>query len=320
MKFGVLSYRQTSNIVPTLKFYIGMLAPLRSAPAVYALAFSALCLLLLACQPSFRRPMDSFKSYQLDFDSNLDPILQSELKSIDRAVREKLSMSLEHAAFGVLDLRRLRLAMIHPDRGEYAASVPKIAILLAWFELRSDAATYLSTEHRHELGLMVKASSNEAAAKFSRELGLKEIQRVVEQYGFYDANRGGGIWVGKHYGVSTERYGDPVGDNSHAATVRQLVRYYLMLEQGRLISPASSKSMREIFESPQIPHDDIKFVRALAGENVPIIRKWGSWEDWLHDTAVVRNDDRHYIIVGLTHHPRGDEYLEQMAREIHQLM
>ena len=31
-------------------------------------------------------------------------------------------------------LRTLRLALIHPDRIDYAASVPKIGILLAYFE------------------------------------------------------------------------------------------------------------------------------------------------------------------------------------------
>src|SRR5437667_12843230 len=71
----------------------------------------------------------------------------------------------------------------------------------------------------------------------------------------YDKDRGGGIWFGKHYGRGGERIGDPVGDNSHAANVRQLLRYFLLLEQGELISPAASKTMREIFASPDIPHD-----------------------------------------------------------------
>ena len=69
--------------------------------------------------------------------------------------------------------------------------------------------------------------------------------------------------MGKHYGKDSERYCDPVGNNSHAATVRQLLRYFLMLEQGKLVSPEASKKMREIFASPDIPHDDIKFVKGL---------------------------------------------------------
>jgi beta-lactamase class A len=273
-----------------------------------------------ACHTSNLREARALKEYTLDYDSPPDRALQRDLETIDAQVRAELGMQPDDAALGVLDLRRLRLAMIHPDRGEYAASVPKIGILLAYFQLKPEAATNLATDVRHELGLMVKASNNEAAAKFSQMLGLREIQRVLNEYNFYDAQRGGGIWVGKHYGVSNERYGDPVGDNSHAATVRQLLRFFLMLEQGKLVSPAASKTMREIFVSPEIPHDQIKFVKALANENVRIIRKWGSWENWLHDSAVVRDARRHYIIVGLTHHPRGDEYLEKVAQAVHRLM
>src|SRR5260221_9839140 len=102
-------------------------------------------------------------------------------------------MTTEQSAIGVLDLRTLRLAMIHPDREEYAASVPKVGILLAYFQLHPEAATNLIAEARHELGLMAKASNNEMAAKFSRELGLKRIQAVLNSYYFYDANHGGGI-------------------------------------------------------------------------------------------------------------------------------
>src|SRR5258708_7417959 len=186
-------------------------------------------------------------------------------------------------AVGVFDLNHLSLAMIHPDREEYAASVAKLGILLAYFALHPEAATNLSAETRHELGLMVKASSNEMAAKFSRELGLRQIQEVLNSYHFYDTNHGGGIWVGKHYGQGGERIGDPIANNSHAATVRQLLRFYLLLEQGRLVSPDASRAMREIFASPDIPHEENKFLKGLAGRDREIIRKSGSWEDWLHD-------------------------------------
>jgi hypothetical protein len=97
---------------------------------------------------------------------------------------------------GVLDLETLRLAMIHPDRGEYAASVPKIGILLAYFQLHPQAATNLDAQTRHELGLMAKASDNQMATKFSQEMGLKQIQSVLDSYHFYERDHGGGIWIG----------------------------------------------------------------------------------------------------------------------------
>jgi beta-lactamase class A len=121
--------------------------------------------------------------------------------------------------------------------------------------------------------------------------------------------------------VGAERIGDPVGNNSHAATVRQLLRFFLLLEQGKLISPAASKTMREIFESPDLPHDQIKFVKGLAErKGLDIIRKWGTWEDWLHDSAVITGPGRHYILVALTHHPKGDDYLELLAAQVDDLL
>jgi len=229
-------------------------------------------------------------------------------------------MTTEQTAVGVLDLRRPRVAMIHADRIEYAASVAKIGILLAYFQLHPGAATSLDAQTQHELGLMIKASSNEMAAKFSREMGLREIQAVLNAGGFYDASRGGGIWVGKHYGPGSERIGDPVGDHSHAATIRQLLRFYWLMDTDRLVSPAASKKMREIFLSPDIPHDDHKFVHALAGRDVTLLRKWGTYQDYLHDSALIEGPGRRYVLAALTHHPAGDAYLEDLAREVDDLM
>lgn len=256
----------------------------------------------------------------LDYETPVDPALQANLLAIDGRARSRYNISTEQTAAGLLDLNTCRLALIHPDRIEYAASVPKIAILLAFFQLHSAAATNLPPQTRHELGLMIKVSDNEVAAKYSRELGLKQIQAVLDSYHFYDRNHGGGIWLGKHYGQGGERYGDPIADHSHAATVRQLLRYYLLLEQGRLVSPEASRTMREIFASPDIPPLADKFVKSLSGRGLEIRRKSGWWEDWFHDTAVVRGEGRYYIIVALTHHPSGDAYLEDFAREVDDLL
>lgn len=272
-----------------------------------------------ATQPggAVMRPIDR---YTLDYKSPVDPRLQAQLEVIDAALREKLDMTSDDVAVGVLDLVKLRLAMIHPDRIEYAASVPKIGILLAYFQLHPEAATDLDPATQHELALMIKVSSNEMAAKYSQQMGLKTIQDILNKQGFYEPERGGGIWVGKHYDIATERYPDPVGDHSHAATVRQLLHYYLLLEQERLVSPQASRKMREIFASPGIPHHDNKFVKGLDGRDIEIIRKSGTWENWLHDAAVITGPGRHYILVALTEHPRGDDYLVELARAVDDLM
>jgi beta-lactamase class A len=257
---------------------------------------------------------------RLDYQTLTDATLQTQLEQIDEKLRASCSIAPTQTAVGVLDLLHGRLAMIHPDHMEYAASVAKLGILLAYFELNPNAAEHLDAITRHELGLMAKISSNEMASKFSHQLGLRQIQRVLDHYGFYDKDHGGGIWVGKHYGQDSERIGDPIANNSHAVTVRQLLRFYLLLDQGKLVSPAASRTMLEILATPDLHHDDIKFVRGLQGRKVEILRKWGSWEDLLHDSAIVSGDGRRYILVGLTHHPKGDDYLVELATAIDDLM
>jgi len=275
---------------------------------------------LFGCESTRIETKPAFRNYTLDYTTPTDPALQAALEATDARLRSQYGIMPEQAAVGVLDLKRLRLALIRPDRGDYAASVAKVGILLAYFQLHPDAAAHLDPQTRHELGLMAKASSNEMAAKYSQQMGLRQIQEVLNSYHFYDTNHGGGIWVGRHYGVDGERIGDPLGDHSHAMTVRQVLRFFLLLEQDKLVSPEASRTMREIFASPDIPHDDIKFVKGLAGRDVRIIRKWGSWQDWLHDSAVITGPGRHYILVAMTHHPKGDDYLADLAKAVDDLM
>ena len=290
---------------------------------IRSLPLAALLLCLAGCSrdaPPVKSKTNDIASLVLDYDTPLDASLQTELAAIDTRVRTPLGMTEEQTAAGVLDLRAGRLAMIRPDKIDYAASVPKIAILLAWFQLHPEAATALDGQTHRELGLMIKISDNVMATKYSRALGLKPIQQVLDSWQFYDPARGGGLWMGRHYGGSDERYGDPVADHSHAATVRQLLRYYLLLEQGRLVSPEASRTMREIFASPDIAHLDDKFVKGLAGREVQVLRKAGWWEDWFHDTALVTGPGRHYVIVAMTHHLKGEAYLEAFASAVDDVM
>ena len=287
---------------------------------VEALPLLAAVLCAAGCASVAPEMKPGFETYVLGYNTPLNASLQAELGAIDARLRAQYGMTTEQTAVGVLDLSGPRLAMIHPDRIDYAASVPKIGILLAYFQRHPEAATNLDAPTRRELGLMIKVSDNEMAAKYSRELGLKEIQQVLDSYGLYDAAHGGGLWMGKHYGKGDERQGDPLANHSHAATVRQLLRYYLLLEQGRLVSPEASKTMLEIFRSPDIPHLDDKFVRGLAGRQVQVLRKSGWWEDWFHDTAIITGGGRHYIVVAMTHHPKGEAYLEGFARAVDDLL
>jgi beta-lactamase class A len=282
--------------------------------------FSAAILLAGGCTNLSSTMNSKFQSYTLDYQTPVDEPLQAQLEKIDATLRAKYGMTTEQTAVGLLDLRSLRLAMVRPDYELYAASVAKLGIMLAYFQLHPEAATNLDPAMRHDLALMVRPSDDAAATRIAQTMGLKAIQQVLDSYHFYDASRGGGIWVGKYYGKVGERYGDPVADNSHAVTVRQALRFYLLLEQRKLVSPAASQTMLDILATPDVPADDIKFVKGLAGRDVKILRKWGSWENWYHDTAIIAGPDRCYVLVGLTQNPRGDEYLVDLAVAVDDLM
>ena len=257
------------------------------------------------------------QSYRLGYDSAVDPGLQAGLASIDREVGDRLGIPADERAVGVLDLTNLRVAMVNPDTMFYAASVPKICILLAFFDAHPEAADNLDPEVADELGRMIKLSDNALAAKYGRMLGQEAIQKLNQssRYRFYDKEHGG-LWYGKHYGPGEPRVGDPVHNYSHGATVRQCLRYYLMLEQGRLVSGPASAKMREIFASPELEHLDSAFVAGLAGSGAEIIRKSGSWEDWRLDTARVEHGGHVYLVAGMAHHARAADYLTEIISAI----
>ncbi len=260
----------------------------------------------------------AWQSIDIDVNTIGDREMTLSLGRLDHALRLKLNIESEQTAVGLLDMNTGRLAMLRADTQYYAASVPKIVILLTYFQTHPEAATSLDGTTREELGRMIKVSSNEMAAKYSKIVGLKAIADTVTSpaYKLYDPLHGGGLWMGKHYGPSDERNRDPLAGESHAATVRQLLRYYLMLEQGRLVSPEASKTMRQIFESPQINHIQSKFVVGLKDRDVQIIRKSGTWSEWFADTAVIKGEGRYYILVSLTHTEHGEAYLTGLARSI----
>src|SRR5262245_30185371 len=129
---------------------------------------AALLFCLMSHAQDGAKPVPDFQSYTLGYDARVNPSLQTKLEEIDAGLRARIGITHEQTSVGLLDLNKLRLAMVRPDRGDYAASVPKIGILLAYFQLHPEAATNLNATVRHELGLMAKASNNEMAAKYSR--------------------------------------------------------------------------------------------------------------------------------------------------------
>lgn len=245
-----------------------------------------------------------------------DPVLQRGLEDClaslqlnGQARRKSLSVVL----MDITDPSSPRLAQVNPNHMMYAASLPKIAILLGAFERIDQGDMQLDDETLEKLTLMIRNSSNQAATEMLNRVGKEYLAALLQspQYRFYDPEMNGGLWVGKEYGKSPAWKRDPLHNLSHGATAFQVARFYYLLETGRLVSPQSSRIMKSILGDPAIQH---KFVKGLKSvhPNSRIYRKSGTWRQYHSDSAIIEHDGRRYIAVALAESPQGGKWLSEL--------
>jgi beta-lactamase class A len=212
-----------------------------------------------------------------------------------------------------------RLAQINGDEMLYAASLPKIAILLGAAVAIEEGQLVPDQALEQDIQNMIRYSCNDCATRVLREVGHDRLLDVLQRpdYAFYDPQRGGGIWVGKEYGPTPAYHRDPLNGLSHGATVFEVSRFYCALQRDELVSPEQDQMMREALSNPGIRH---KFVKALATHpDLEIYRKSGTWKTFHADSALVRDGDQAYVMVALAHSPKGSRWLERLAEPLHRL-
>ena len=212
------------------------------------------------------------------------------------------------------------MAAINGDAMLYAASLPKIAILLGAFVEVERGRITLDKKTRQSLTDMVRVSSNVEATRMLNRVGKKNLISILRsnRYRLYDPATNGGLWVGKEYGKSAAYNRDPLHNLSHGATALQTARFYYLLETGRLVGRGLSREMKRMLGNPGIDH---KFVKGLGDyRGVKVYRKSGSWHRWHADSAIIEDGVRKYILVGLAEDANGGQWLEELAREIHLMM
>ncbi len=206
-----------------------------------------------------------------------------------------------------------RVASVNGDQMIYAASLPKIAVLLAVFGQIEAGNMKLDAETEQLLRKMIRRSDNRATTELMHRAGVENIANALldPRYRLYDPAHNGGLWVGKDYANAGLWLRDPIHNLSHGATAMQVARFYYLLETGNLVSPKASQQMKSILEDSQLNH---KFLRVLKRINpgARTFRKSGSWRNFHSDSVLVQKGRRGYIAVALSDDSEGDIWLAQI--------
>lgn len=206
-------------------------------------------------------------------------------------------------------------ASINGDHMMYAASLPKIAVLLAAMDAIDKGELQDTDDIRFDMWAMISKSNNAATTRMIDRVGFSKISKVLQDpnYMLYDKNATGGLWVGKRYAAAGKRNPDPLKGLSHAATVNQVLRFYKMLAYGELINQKRSEEMLEIMINPSLHH---KFVNTLDRINptAKVFRKSGSWQTFHSDSAIVWGEDgKKYILVALINDDSGEKICRDLV-------
>ncbi len=253
--------------------------------------------------------------------SLVDRTLQGELeRGLKRNEHWRQMIAEKKMAVGVVDLRdraHIRYARVNGTEMMYAASLPKIAILLAVIDAIDKKELPESQEILTDMKLMISVSDNEASTRLIDRVGYEKIERVLcnPKYKLYDIACGGGLWVGKRYAADGRRYPDPLEGLSHAASVDAVCKYYYMLINGKLVNYRRSKQMLDIMVDPALHH---KFVNTLDQKTpqAKMFRKSGSWENFHSDSILVWGPRRRYILCALLEDPDGEQILRDLVNVI----
>jgi len=176
----------------------------------------------------------------LDLDDRIDPPLQRGLESVVRDLGLTAEVEAGRLSLALLDLSRrdaARLAMMNGHAMVYAASLPKLAILLGAFVEAERGRIPLDDTHLDEITRMMRFSSNEAATRVLDWVGRDRLLAILQSpdIALYDPKRNGGLWVGKSYGREDAYRRDPINNLSHGATAFQVARFYWLLDNGHLV-------------------------------------------------------------------------------------
>ena len=220
----------------------------------------------------------------------------------------------------ITDLQQPMVAGINADEMMYAASLPKIAILLGAFVQIDNGKMVLDETTRTALTRMIRNSSNKAATEMLQRVGIVNLAEILQsdRLRLYDPKYNGGLWVGRDYSGGPNWKRDPLHNISHGATAMQVARLYYLLATDQLVSTDLGKEMKEMLSKPAIQH---KFVKGLKDRpTAAVYRKSGTWQRFHADSGGIVREQHKYIIVAIAEHPQGAEGLSQLIVAVDDMM
>ena len=245
-------------------------------------------------------------------DPHLHQALQKKVRQMGLA-RYAADRKLAVALVDITEPKHPRVATINAHEMMYAASLPKIAILLGAYQKAADGGLEIDAPTEKLLNDMIRKSSNSAATIMLERVGYDYVADVLQsdRYDLYDVEMNGGLWVGKPYAKKGAVKRDPLYNLSHGATPFEVARFYYLLATDRLVSPEACDEMMDILADPAINH---KFVAGLNGHRPgsKIFRKSGTWRTYHSDSAIVERDGRRYIAVAMANHHSGGKWLSDL--------
>jgi len=260
------------------------------------------------------------------------PLYESVDAGLQKRLEDRLNTNPEWArliarkkmAVGLVDMshEKPRFARVNGNQMMYAASLPKIAILLSAYVSFEDGSLPETDTYHKDLADMIRVSSNSAATRMIDAIGMEKIQAVMKDrhFGFYDEKRGGGLWVGKRFASSGRRIGDPLHNISHGATATQVCRFFYLAATERLISPERSRMILKDLSDPHLHHKFVSQIEERA-PNARMYRKSGTWKQWHADAIMVQGTRwRDYILVGLVESPNGEAIIRQVLPAVEELI
>jgi len=251
--------------------------------------------------------------------------LQNDLEEeIYKNKRWKNLVDSKRMSIGIVDLSdidHIEYAGINDTNMMYAASLPKIAVLLASMDAIDKGELVNSKEIQKDMRLMISKSNNQATTRMIDRVGYEKIEEVLRSPDnhLYDEEEGGGLWVGKRYAAGGRRYPEPMKGLSHAATTRQVCSFYYQLATGNLVNKLRSTQMLNIMENPALHH---KFVNTLdkVAPKARLFRKSGSWKNFHSDSVLVWGPDRKYILVALIDDSLGEQIIRDLVIPLEKVM